>query len=179
MSLIEIRQRKPPKLTPEIEDELWSRLADRQSLVEICNDKRFPARCEIYRWIAESPDFANSYARAREAQGLADADEIAIVVEEIRAGDLTPDVGRVVIDGLKWTAGRRAGKWNSERREITGPNGGPIQTENRQVVNVDNLTPDQRDQLRQLLSLAAVKSVETDIIGPDIIEGELVEDDNG
>jgi hypothetical protein len=68
-------------------------------------------------------------------------------------------------------------RWReTDRLELTGPNGGPIEQSISQspAVDVRNLSPEQRDQLRDILK-AAVSFPKND---PNVIDGEIEEDED-
>ncbi|TAL32085.1 MAG: terminase small subunit protein [Phenylobacterium sp.] len=57
---------RPTKRTPEIEREILSRLAEGESLREICRDEHMPMRSNVSLWVREDRDFQDQVARARE-----------------------------------------------------------------------------------------------------------------
>jgi hypothetical protein len=68
-------------------------------------------------------------------------------------------------------------RWReTDRLEVTGPNGGPIEqnVKHSSPVDVRNLTPEQRDNLRDILK-TAVSFPRND---PNVIEGEISEPDD-
>ena len=77
------------------------------------------------------PAFACQYARAREAQGDGFDDEIIETREKIANGDLDANVGRVIIDSLKWQAGKRVPKRYGDRVAHVGPDDGAIKLEGK------------------------------------------------
>lgn len=100
-----------------------------RALESISSDKDMPHKDTIYVALKDDEGFSDDYARAREARGdhlIQEASEIASLA--------TPEnvqVARVQIDLKKWTAARMAPKQYGDKvqTEISGPNGGPIQTE--------------------------------------------------
>lgn len=61
----------------------------------------------IYRWLEQQEGFREAYARAREVQAHADAEDINQTADDVKRGVIAPDVGRVVMDAKKWTASKR------------------------------------------------------------------------
>ena len=97
-------------------DEICERLATNPvSLQAILREPGMPTQSQVYRALAEDASFRENYARAREAQADTDADEIANIRQRVIDGDLTPEQGRVAIDSLKWSAGKRAPKRYGDR----------------------------------------------------------------
>lgn len=99
-----------------IADEICAQIAVRPvSLDTILAGEGMPKKTQVYNWLRENLDFAEKYTRARESQADTDADEIANVRQRVIDGGLTPDQGRVAIDSLKWSAGKRAPKRYGDR----------------------------------------------------------------
>jgi len=92
------------------------------------------------------------YLRARAIRGDDHGERVAEVVDKMEAGEIAPDVGRAMIEGLKWTAGRMAPKlWGDKtQHEHSGPDGGPIQT-----YDLSKLPDDKLKSLEELLVQAA------------------------
>lgn len=84
----------------------------------------------VITWLRQNEAFQANYARAREDQADADADAINDIATRVIDGTVGHQEARVAIDALKWTAGRRKPKVYGDRAslELSGPNGGPIQT---------------------------------------------------
>lgn len=121
---------RPTKLTEKRRTEICERLAAGESLRSICADNHIPHISNVLQAVVDDRDgFREQYTRAREAAGYAHADKIVEVAYKLEAGDIEPAAARVMLDGLKWAAERQAPKQHSPRQELTGKDGGPIQTE--------------------------------------------------
>lgn len=68
--------------TQAIADTICTRLADGQSLREICRDEEMPSQSMVFRWLADNDTFREQYARAREAQADRFADEILEIADD-------------------------------------------------------------------------------------------------
>jgi frataxin-like iron-binding protein CyaY len=73
---------RPSGYTQEIGDSICDRLAEGESLRSICRDDAMPAMSTVFRWLATDESFAEQYARAREEQADALADEIVAIADE-------------------------------------------------------------------------------------------------
>lgn len=60
----------------------------------------------MWRWLSEDEVFKENYARAIQTRAINHAEEISETIQQVKRGELTPDVGRVVVDGMKWVASR-------------------------------------------------------------------------
>jgi hypothetical protein len=77
-----------------------------------------PGYSTVMRWVREIPEFAESYARAREDMADHDADKIADVAQRVADGEIDPQAARVAIDAYKWSAGKRRPKRYGDKLEI-------------------------------------------------------------
>ena len=102
---------------------ILSRLAEGESLRKICKDELLPGRTFVFRELAADPDFANQYARAREAQADAIFDDILEIVD-----DKDEDVQdrRLRMDARKWVAGKLRPKVYGEKLELSGDADNPL-----------------------------------------------------
>jgi len=93
-----------------------------------------PARLTVFRWLAAHPDFCNQYARARELQADALAEEVLAIGDDAR-GDLVIDAdgkartnwenvqrSRLRCDNRKWFCAKVAPKKYGDRvtAELSG-----------------------------------------------------------
>ena len=73
---------------------------------------------------------ANQYARATEALARDQVDQIEAAVEEMKAGRLSPEIGRIELDARKWIASKLFKPGWGDKVAVTGPSGeGPILAE--------------------------------------------------
>lgn len=97
---------RPSLRTPELIDEICLRIAAGRSLISISKDEDMPDHATIWRWIHAEEDFRDRYARAIQSRAIHHAEEISETIQQVKRGDIPPDVGRVTIDGMKWVASR-------------------------------------------------------------------------
>ncbi|MDH5796920.1 MAG: hypothetical protein OEZ19_00005, partial [Paracoccaceae bacterium] len=123
--------RPPFKWDEDIEDEILTRIVMGEAVLTICGPDRnafLPSETTFYSRVADDKDFAEKYARAKEA--LAHR-----YVEEIRsiAMAATPEkvgVARLQTDVLKWTAARLARRHYGDKVAVGGDEDmPPIKTE--------------------------------------------------
>lgn len=130
--------------TEELEKSILLRIAHGESVRQIVQDPEMPASSSVYEHLIESKEFAEQYARAREAQVEAMSDEILAIADDstndtmtIKRGDSETEVAdnewinrsRLRVDTRKWLMGKLAPKKYGERvqNEHSGPDGGPVQ----------------------------------------------------
>ena len=124
---------RPSTYTAEMAATICGRIADGESLRAICLDDAMPARSAVFKWLNEQPDFADQYARAREAQAEVLFEDILSIADD-RSGDVKM-VGRegeereicdtefvqrakLRVDTRKWMAGKLAPKKYGEKLEL-------------------------------------------------------------
>jgi hypothetical protein len=108
---------KPKEYDEAIGDEICERLLEGESLRKITKDEHMPAASTIFKWLAdESNGFAEQYARAKEAQAEAMADEI---VEIADAASADPQHGKLRVDARKWVAAKLKPKKYGDKLDVT------------------------------------------------------------
>ena len=123
--------------TPEIADEVCRRLADGETLPQICRDEHIPAASTIRGWaLDDREDFAARYARARDLGLDAMADETIEIADDSRndwieretaAGRLVRVVdveavqrSRVRIDARRWLLSKLKPERYGDSLKLTG-----------------------------------------------------------
>jgi hypothetical protein len=114
---------RPTIYTPELADLICERLANGESLAEICADRSMPGLRTVVRWAAENEGFGAEYARAREAQ--AEVMDAKILATADEAGK-DPAAARVKIGAYQWRAAKLAPKRYSERQVLAGDPEAPL-----------------------------------------------------
>ena len=104
---------------------------------EITADPAMPCWDTIHRHLRDDPAFSAQYTRAREEQADNHAEEVLTVARGLSGLDANGiAAGRILVDSLKWRAGRMAPKRWGDRtsHEVSGPDGGPISLDSRNTV---------------------------------------------
>lgn len=128
---------RPSLYTPELANEICARIAEGESLRAVCLADDKPAASTVCLWVVDHPEFAERYARAREAQAHLIADEIVEISDDDSGDyDLTPitqDVtavskanqeniarSRLRVDTRKWYLSKMLPKRFGDKLEHTG-----------------------------------------------------------
>lgn len=109
--------------TPEIEDEIFKRIANGEAIRQICStdrDEWLPSWETFRKRLANDPDFAAQYAHAREAQADNEFDEIRSIADAATPEDVA--VARLRIDARKWRAGKLRPKVYGDKLDLTHAN---------------------------------------------------------
>lgn len=104
---------RPTKFDEARADEICCRLADGETLREICLAKTMPSRATVRRWLAGSSQFRSRYATAREH--LADALVEDALHQARNANSSTASARRLYVDAIKWYAAKLAPKRYGEK----------------------------------------------------------------
>jgi hypothetical protein len=118
---------RPSLYTDKKAEEICERLAEGESLHEICHDKHMPTTRTVWNWIEKNDAFFRDYMRAREMQGHAHAGMAIEAATKAKDAGL----GRLAYDALKWHASKMVPKVYGDKTEVqvVGPGGGPVQNQ--------------------------------------------------
>ena len=121
---------RPTIFTQEIAATICERLANGESLRRICEDEAMPAKSSVFKWLSNDKEFADQYARAREAQADSWADDI-VQISDDGANDTYKDEeghertnhevvarARLRVDTRKWLMARMAPKKYGDKLDI-------------------------------------------------------------
>lgn len=130
--------------TEAIAAEVCQRIAEGETLNQICRDKHMPARPTVVGWVlADKGGMADRYARAREMQFETWADEISEIADngindwidrEVEAGRIETEYNgdhvqrsRLRVDSRKWLLAKLKPQQYGDSLKHTGPDGGAIE----------------------------------------------------
>lgn len=136
---------RPSAYTPELAAEICARLADGQTLREICRSDHMPSEASVRTWALQDREgFSSQYADARQKGYQRMADELLEIADdgtndwvERRRQDGSTEVifdnehyqrSRLRVDTRKWLLSKALPKVYGEKvtQEISGPEGGAI-----------------------------------------------------
>lgn len=120
-----------PKVPAEqlgaVVEDILARMAAGHTLSSICKTEGYPAAPTVRLWAIkdEPPGFAERYARARQLQADAIAEDALDIADECK----DPIKARLQVDTRKWLASKiNPAKFSDKQQlEHSGPNGGPVE----------------------------------------------------
>jgi hypothetical protein len=137
---------RPSDYTPETAGLICEQIAEGLSIRTICKEEDMPCMSTIFKWLNIYPEFTEQYARAKEAQADAFAEELLDISDDgsndwlkVHHGDDDKEVGwrvngeaiqrsRLRVDSRKWLMGKMKPKKYGEKLAHTGADGeGPIE----------------------------------------------------
>lgn len=122
MPSLRTRTGSPPiKYTPEIALAVCERVADGETLTEICREDGLPSKATFNRWVIAYPEVGRAYAAARELSAYAIEEDALVLArhlaehpgsaQRVRAFD-------ILLNQLRWSASRRNPRVFSEKGTI-------------------------------------------------------------
>jgi hypothetical protein len=153
---------RPTKYTAKIADEICARLAEGESLNRICAADRMPQESTVRHWALEDREgFFAKYAQARLLQAQLMFDEMLVIADDGTNDTYVDGEGnertdhdviarsKLRIDTRKWWLARVAPKFFGDRisHELTGKDGGPIETREMSDEEVTKRLTDVRNRL--------------------------------
>lgn len=107
---------RPTIKTPELLDNILSRITEGESLNKICKDEAMPNRDTIHTWIVNDKDFSDKYARACSLRRESKFEELIDIAE-----DSNTDVprARLKVDVIKWQLSKEEPKKYGDKLDLT------------------------------------------------------------
>ena len=122
---------RPSSYNENTADIILQGIADGKSLKTICKGEKMPSVTTVFNWLADEKykSFLERYTRAKADQAESMFERITEITELVREKELDPNAARVMIDAIKWQAGKLKPNKYSDKyvHEISGPDGGPIE----------------------------------------------------
>jgi transposase-like protein len=109
---------RPSDYSMELTNEICRQLAEGKSMAEICAKPEMPHVSNIYRWLRRHQDFRERYVLAREQQAHTVADRAIAMALGGTTIITDPQVAKVQLDAIKWTAARLAPKVYGHRADV-------------------------------------------------------------
>jgi hypothetical protein len=136
---------RPTDYNQEIADKICEAISDGQSLREICKTDDMPCKATVFRWLGLHKEFSDQYARAREEQAEALADDIVSIADNAGNPLLIDDVpllkdgepvmyadasavahARLKVDARKWVASKLKPKKYGDKIDVDAKHSGTI-----------------------------------------------------
>ncbi len=131
---------RPSDYTAEIAAAICDRIIGGESVRQIADSPDMPGQRTIYQWLQKHDEFAQQYARAREAQAERLQDEIISIADDGTNDTYRDDDGnvrtdhdvvarsRLRVDTRKWLMSKLAPKKYGDKvtNEHTGKDGTPL-----------------------------------------------------
>jgi hypothetical protein len=105
------------------------RIAEGESLRKIVLDDDMPSMPTVFKWLSEHEEFRDLYADARATMADAFFEEFLDDLTDVKDGKMSPQVGKVVLDGKKWVMAKLNCPKYGEKQQVSlsNPDGKPFQ----------------------------------------------------
>lgn len=101
---------RPSLYSEKVADEICEQIVEGKSLRSICRAKDMPSASSVFKWLRDNEEFSQQYARAKEEQAEALADEIIDIADGKKAkyeeGEADVNRDRLAVDARKWVASK-------------------------------------------------------------------------
>lgn len=128
---------RPSKFTQTLADDICERIANGESLRNICRDKSMPDKTTVLRWVDDNNDFCDQYARACARREDSFFDDLIEIADSVTADAAEVAKARVQIDARKWVLSRMNPKKYGDRvqQEVSGSIGAEVTLIERVIVD--------------------------------------------
>lgn len=131
----------PSTFTQQLGEEICRRMAEGETLTEICRSEGMPAFASVHRWADRHPEFGEAFARAREAQAHRWAEEIIDISDDSRNDFITRQTERgeevvvnhehisrskLRVDSRKWLLAKVLPRVYGDKVEVGGSTENPL-----------------------------------------------------
>lgn len=136
------RTGRPVQFNPEVAERVCVRIAEGRSIRAACDLDGLPNWRTFMRWLASEDEpkpegdltpgpFAalrQQYARAREIRADSRFEGVDAILTAVALGQLKPEAGRVMIDAIKWQAGKENKRY-ADSVTLKGDKDNPLMAE--------------------------------------------------
>lgn len=117
---------RPTDYTPDLGTAIANLIAENRTLREIGEMEGMPDTRTITRWAVKFDDFAHKCAHARLQQAHAIVEKMQDIVDEVQAGELSSDQGRVILSAMQWIASKKNPKSYGDKMTLAGDAENPL-----------------------------------------------------
>ncbi len=160
----------PSKFNDDVADLIIERMADGQSLREICCDEGMPSFRTVLNWVNSNPEFGAAYALAQDLRASALFDDLLGIADDGRNDWMEKhddksghfigwrENGEAIrrsalrVDARKWVLARMAPKRYGDKQVIESTSEVTVK---KQPLDLSKLNRDERQVMRELLLKAS------------------------
>ena len=99
---------RPSSYNEETANTILQGISDGKSLRTICKADDMPSTTTVFNWLADEKykSFLDRYTRAKADQAENMFERITEITEMVKTKEIDPNAARVMIDAIKWQAGK-------------------------------------------------------------------------
>ena len=76
------------------------------SLNSIAKKPKFPSLQELYRWLREHTEFADSFELAKQERGHSIVESMVTTIEKLKKNEIDPQTAKVILENYRWLASK-------------------------------------------------------------------------
>jgi len=115
-----------PNFTPQFIKDLCEWIAEGKSVRAYCRANPVYKSPTICLWLTQDAVFAEQYTRAMEMRGDSKFEDIDDIMDDLKAGKIDSQQARVLIDAVKWQAGKLKPKKYGDSTTLKGDPENPL-----------------------------------------------------
>jgi len=127
------------KYTDELADAICLEIACGDGVNVACEKHKIDPRT-FFRWLLENNDLRHKYMRARDNRADAHFESSKELMDDLKAGKITSDQARIMLDEIKWKCAKQAPKKYSDKYTVAGDPEAPLVTANIDMTKLDTDT---------------------------------------
>ncbi len=127
------------KYTDELADAICLEIACGDGVNVACEKHKIDPRT-FFRWLLENNDLRQKYMRARDNRADAHFESSKELMDDLKAGKITSDQARIMLDEIKWKCAKQAPKKYSDKYTVAGDPEAPLVTANIDMTKLDTDT---------------------------------------
>jgi hypothetical protein len=109
---------RPSGYIANLAEDICRQLAEGKSMLEVTARADMPGVSTVYLWLTKHPEFVDMYTRAREQQAHTVADRAVAMALNGSTVISDPQMAKVQLDAIKWTAARLAPRVYGAKADI-------------------------------------------------------------
>lgn len=110
---------KPVTYSDELFNTICDRLSEGESLRKICEDAEMPSKSNVLKWIRDSKELQDQYARAKQESSDAWAEEMIDIIKDTKEDSNAIQKARLQIDTMKWLMSKQKPKKYGDKLDLT------------------------------------------------------------
>lgn len=111
---------RPSEYDLKLCEEICAEVANGFNIKTVLSSRQeYPDFTTWCRWKREHDELCNLYTRSIQDKAESVDEEIDLIMSEVKAGDIDPPAGRLLIDTLKWKASKYYPKMFGDKVDMT------------------------------------------------------------
>ncbi len=149
---------RPTTYCKKTAEAVCERFADGETIRQISADEDMPSWGAIQGWLIRHKEFREAYTAARSIHADFEFERLRGIVDQVLSGDITPDVGRVVMNEINWILGRMKPRVYGDYKQIDATVQAEVHVKRIRLVDEREMNDNQRRIAEKGASLKAKRN---------------------